>query len=228
MAQDTPKTGAPAAEGHKQAFCLEDYEIQPGTDMTSHPARYTCTDQGISQGWGDTYGAYLDCNWIDVTDVAPGNYTIHIEINRMHALPESRYDNNTGEAPVTIAAESTTLDPTAACSPQLGGPRDCGWVNAGTFSCSPGASVAVGCGGTCAVGVCTGDAIMRICPGTTPCLSHTALGYDDSSCGGATPNDCPGVRFSCPLTGMYTVLTAPYMSGATGVTCTPAASATLP
>ncbi|MCA9697946.1 MAG: hypothetical protein KC431_10515, partial [Myxococcales bacterium] len=42
---------------------------------------YTCYNQGLSLGWSDTYGAALDCQWIDVTDVAPGDYTLRMEVN---------------------------------------------------------------------------------------------------------------------------------------------------
>jgi len=53
--------------GHKQAFCLRDT-----TQMVSGVAgKYHCGNQGISAGWADTYGAELDCQWLDVTAV-PG------------------------------------------------------------------------------------------------------------------------------------------------------------
>jgi hypothetical protein len=50
--------------GHKQAFCLEDFQQW---DPNAGPAKYTCSNQGISVGWSDVYGSYLDCQWIDVT-----------------------------------------------------------------------------------------------------------------------------------------------------------------
>jgi hypothetical protein len=221
-------TGATAATGHKQAFCLEDYEA---LTSTAGPT-YDCNNQGISVGWGDTYGNYLDCQWIDVTDVAPGNYTIRIDIlggttGTMHLVEEISYANNTADAAVTIPVDDPAVDPTAACSPAIDGVRDCGWVNAGTFTCTPGSMVAVGCGGSCGVGSCHGDALLRICPDTTPCGSHTALGQGDSECGGAGANDCPGSRFTCPTSGQYTVLTGAYDYGDTSETCVPAAGAAL-
>ena len=36
--------------GHKQAFCLEDYEPWAAN---AGPAKYTCANQGISVGWSD-------------------------------------------------------------------------------------------------------------------------------------------------------------------------------
>ena len=85
--------------GRKQAFCLEDfarYYPNPG------PAKYTCSYQGITVGWQDIYGSYLDCQWLDVTDIAPGNYSLRVTINPLRKLTESNYENNTATVPVTI------------------------------------------------------------------------------------------------------------------------------
>ena len=222
--------GHTAATGHKQAFCLEDFEASSPT--ASPNPTYDCNNQGISVGWGDLYGAYLDCQWIDVTDVAPGNYTIRIDINggsaaATHLITELSYDNNTANAPVTIPVDNPAVDPLAACSPTIDGVRDCGWLNAGTFDCTAGATVNVGCGGSCGVGSCTGDALLRVCPDSTPCGSHQALAQGDSECGGTGMNDCPGATFMCPASGHYTLLTAAYTYGDTTQACTPAAGATL-
>ena len=35
---------------------------------------YDCSNQGIQAGWSDLYGNSLDCQWLDVTDVPPGDY----------------------------------------------------------------------------------------------------------------------------------------------------------
>jgi hypothetical protein len=89
--------------GHKQAFCLEDYEPW---SANAGPAKYTCDYQGISVGWSDTYGSYLDCQWIDVTGVAPGNYLLRVTINGgpggPHVFPESDYTDNVATVPVTL------------------------------------------------------------------------------------------------------------------------------
>jgi Lysyl oxidase len=75
----------------KQAFCLEDIEnVQPGTPSTG----YSCLNQGISRGWADTYGRFLACQWIDVTGVPSGAYTLRVVVNPLHTLPESDYTNN--------------------------------------------------------------------------------------------------------------------------------------
>jgi lysyl oxidase len=75
----------------KQAFCLEDGEqIQPGIPATG----YSCMRQGITRGWADVYSRYLPCQWIDVTDLPSGVYTLHIVVNPLRIVTESNYDNN--------------------------------------------------------------------------------------------------------------------------------------
>ncbi|HMG57174.1 MAG TPA: lysyl oxidase family protein [Kofleriaceae bacterium] len=75
----------------KQAFCLEDGEqIQPGVPATG----YSCMNQGITHGWADVYSRYLPCQWIDVTGLPSGQYTLRIVVNPLHILPEANYDNN--------------------------------------------------------------------------------------------------------------------------------------
>jgi len=77
--------------GHKQGFCLEDTEREiPGSGSRG----YSCSYQGISTGWADKYSRYLPCQWIDVTDVPAGTYTLRIRVNPLQMFPESDYTNN--------------------------------------------------------------------------------------------------------------------------------------
>ncbi|MFO7564548.1 MAG: lysyl oxidase family protein [Enhygromyxa sp.] len=99
--------GEELAAGHKQAFCLVDDQPWSWPDADEEPY-YTCYNQGLSLGWSDNYAASLDCQWIDVTDVAPGEYTLRMEINlppeglAHSTLVERRYDNNVLEIPVEL------------------------------------------------------------------------------------------------------------------------------
>ncbi|MEQ2222106.1 hypothetical protein ILYODFUR_022480 [Ilyodon furcidens] len=84
-------TGRKVAEGHKASFCLEDTGCDPGFRR-----RYACTShtQGLSPGCHDTYAANIDCQWIDITDVPPGNYILQVTVNPNFHVLESDFTNN--------------------------------------------------------------------------------------------------------------------------------------
>ena len=56
--------------GNKQAFCLQSTNRYSNNEYSplTHPYG-SCEFQGIQAGWGDDYGAGIECQWIDVTDV---------------------------------------------------------------------------------------------------------------------------------------------------------------
>lgn len=93
------------ATGHKQAFCLIDLEPWAWPD---DPGQFDCGNQGISRGHADIYGSYLPCQWIDVTGVPSGTYTLRIALNSPPAgtttpiINESNYENNISEIEVEI------------------------------------------------------------------------------------------------------------------------------
>lgn len=99
------QNGDVAATGHKQAFCLIDWSPWAYPDDNG---TYSCGNQGISMGWDDVYGAYLDCQYVDITDVPPGDYVLRIGVNlpspetAVAPLNERNYDNNILDYPVTI------------------------------------------------------------------------------------------------------------------------------
>jgi len=85
--------------GHKQSFCMTDSERVAG----DAPHRFDCKFQGITVGWADRYGSELDGQWIDVTDVAPGDYTLVVSVNPRHAIPEAAGGApNVIRVPVTV------------------------------------------------------------------------------------------------------------------------------
>ncbi len=92
--------GNEVGNGHKSAFALID--LQPWTDDAG-PAQYGFgQDMGISVGWADIYDAGLDCQWVDITGVAAGDYTLELSINPDAVIEEASYDNNVLTVPVTI------------------------------------------------------------------------------------------------------------------------------
>eukprot|EP00111_Clytia_hemisphaerica_P018020 TCONS_00053338-protein len=84
--------GRKRSDGQKASFCLED-------SMCDHSVskRYNCTgkgDQGISVGCADNYKFNIDCQWIDVTDLEYGLYTLRVIVNPLRKALESDYLNN--------------------------------------------------------------------------------------------------------------------------------------
>jgi pimeloyl-ACP methyl ester carboxylesterase len=74
-------------------------------DTTCPPGitpNYTCAYQGLTAGCGDLYGPTLGCQYLDVTGVAPGNYTLRVTVDPFERVIESREDNNVAEVPVTL------------------------------------------------------------------------------------------------------------------------------
>jgi hypothetical protein len=81
-----------AAQGHKQAFCLEDILKY---DSKARSNGYLCAYQGITSGYGDWYYKQLSGQWIDITGVPEGDYIVHVAINAVGTFAEgaNQYPN---------------------------------------------------------------------------------------------------------------------------------------
>ncbi len=94
------------AAGLKVGHCLTDsVRWDPAANAS---AVYGCDNQGIQVGWADIYRANLDGQWIDITGVPPGSYTLELEINPDRILEESDYSNNVTQVSMTVA-EATNI-----------------------------------------------------------------------------------------------------------------------
>ncbi|XP_077188308.1 protein-lysine 6-oxidase-like [Paroedura picta] len=93
------------AEGHKASFCLEDTTCDVGFRR-----RYACTahTQGLGPGCYDTYAANIDCQWIDITDVPPGNYILKVMVNPDFLVAESDFTNNAARCDVMYTGTYAT------------------------------------------------------------------------------------------------------------------------
>lgn len=88
--------------GQKNGFCVMDLECNDGGS-----AQYGCGNMGISHQCGDIYNRDLDCQWIDITDVAPGEYIMAVKVNWDHSPDalgnyESNYNNNWAQVCIEI------------------------------------------------------------------------------------------------------------------------------
>jgi hypothetical protein len=91
------KNGDAVAYGHKSSFCMVDlHQIDPAVPGSGRGCEY------LTAGWADIYSSGLDCQFIDVTDVEPGTYTLRIEGNFDRQLPDSDISNNFAELEVEI------------------------------------------------------------------------------------------------------------------------------
>ncbi|XP_043675334.1 lysyl oxidase homolog 3A isoform X2 [Vespula pensylvanica] len=85
-------SGNKVAEGHKASFCLEDNQCIPGVEP-----RYKCAnygDQGISVNCSDIYKHNIDCQWVDISELEPGQYTLKVAVNPEFKVGEMSFDNN--------------------------------------------------------------------------------------------------------------------------------------
>jgi len=80
--------------GFKNGFCVLDLSC-PSGDMF----QYTCNTMGISAGCSDTYDASIPCQWLDITGLEAGDYTMVVKVNwdetpDLHGRTETNYENN--------------------------------------------------------------------------------------------------------------------------------------
>jgi len=87
--------------GHKQGFCVYDYD----TSVPCAARHFTdCQYMGLSIGCADLYSSSLGCQYLDVTDVPPGDYTLRVQLDPFHRIAELDETNNVLTRSVTIPA----------------------------------------------------------------------------------------------------------------------------
>jgi hypothetical protein len=105
--------------------------------------------------------------------------------------------------------------------------RNCGWTLQSAGTCTPGTPFSVGAisSNSCSLGACSGDMMLRVCEGRYGCDfgSSRYLGGNDDACG----TYCPlASNLTCPASGRYTVMSAPYSSASGGSVSISVTSAT--
>lgn len=136
-AEPDPRKWPIVAEGHKLGFCLMDYYsctsgsalhhckddntvYNAGTTLNSTGdfdnyglggGGYGCsmTEEGISAGYTDLYGSWLDGMWIDIPPtVCNGDYWIVYEVDPDDAILEEDETNNYTAIPITLTNQSSS------------------------------------------------------------------------------------------------------------------------
>jgi putative cell wall-binding protein len=101
--------------GTKVGFCfLDSYRYNlglPGAPQSQVYPEHLCGDRGdltnrmgLSVGWGDDYPANFAYQWIDITTLPPGDYTVQARADEQNWYLESNESNNCAYARVRITA----------------------------------------------------------------------------------------------------------------------------
>jgi len=113
--------------GQKTSFCVMDTDRVSTTIGSNQPRYTTCenTVQGMSVGWGDTYGSSLAGQEIELTGLPDGDYTLSVRVDPLGRMTESTTTDNTSCIKLRITGIATSpsvtvLDP-KACSAGGGG-----------------------------------------------------------------------------------------------------------
>jgi hypothetical protein len=114
--------GGSERTGAKTTFCVMD-TTPVNTSLPGAPSQATYTTcnkvlQGMSIGWGDTYGAHLAGQEIDFTDNADGIYQLKIEVDPKKLIVEGSDNDNVSCVLLSIKKPSTVtvLDASGNCS----------------------------------------------------------------------------------------------------------------
>lgn len=95
--------------GFKNGFCVIDVGCYPG-----NTGQYGCSNMGISKGCYDIYGSGTTCNWIDVTNVPAGTYTLVLRTNWQRSPDalgrhERDYTNNFAQVCINLTRNAQNV-----------------------------------------------------------------------------------------------------------------------
>lgn len=101
-------SGRLVLQGSKNPVCITDSEAwlpESGAECQT----FSCGRQGIAPGCADNYGIDLPCQWLDITDVAPGTYELEVILNAERSLEELDYSNNSATLRLEVSAAGGTV-----------------------------------------------------------------------------------------------------------------------
>lgn len=91
------------ATGGKRSFCLAESGC-----LTARASYHACSNQGLYAGCWDTYPYWLGCQYVDVTDVTDGLYSLRVTVDPQDKFPETDETNNVLVQPILILREPPT------------------------------------------------------------------------------------------------------------------------
>ncbi|WP_426756200.1 lysyl oxidase family protein [Myxococcus sp. Y35] len=100
--------GNEVVEGRKQGFYLVDYHRQCDDAAPFHLA---VERMSISAGWTDIYVADIPCQWIDITDLADGTYSLRVGVDEQDIIEEADLLPNEAILNVRIEGDAVTVVP---------------------------------------------------------------------------------------------------------------------
>ncbi|MBL0126609.1 MAG: hypothetical protein IPP83_03945 [Flavobacteriales bacterium] len=103
--------------GFKNGYCVIDVGCSPG-----YSGQFGCSNMGISKGCYDEYSSGTTCNWVDMTDVVDGTYTLVLRTNWQHApdalgRQEMSYANNYAQVCINITHNAQNVPSFTVVSP---------------------------------------------------------------------------------------------------------------
>lgn len=127
--------------GFKNGYCVMDVDCNGGGS-----GQYGCSNMGISAGCADVYGSGTSCNWLDITGVPEGTYTLVVRTNwdndpdALGRVESNTFNNwaqvciNIDRTPVLLVTLVDDCDPYVDCQGEIYGPAqmDCLGNCAGT------------------------------------------------------------------------------------------------
>src|SRR5262249_33224350 len=188
--------------------------------------KYTGTNQGTRAGCSDLYSNGLGCQYLDITGVPPGNYTLRVRMDPFGRIAELNETNNDATLPVVIPAPPTTTTttttlPGGACLSPTVVPAQGGTFAGTTSGASTLSSCAAATGGapeavfkwtpalsgTASVDTCSAgthfDTVVYVWSGSCGAGTQVACNDDTTGCGtgdGCATADHHGSRASFAVT----------------------------
>lgn len=166
--------------------------------------------QGFAAGSDGSHSQGTELHGTLLTSISYSNASVP----HSGAMRSARLHLVKGElvADMPLSVQGTTPSLNSCYSYQSGPERSCGLMVEGQGVCTPRTTVML-TSGACAgqAGSCVGKPVMRVCAGEAPC-EHEGPGYLATGAPTCLSN-CPSVKFICPSSGTYTVLSGAYTLG---------------